>query len=244
MTFPSLSAKTNSDPPIAVVLVSGGMDSCVTAAVAARDHRLALLHADYGQRTRLREFQAFTDIANHYNVPQDMRLVISLEHFSRIGGSSLTDHSRPVPPANDRRENVPDTYVPFRNAHLLAAGVSWAEVIGAESVFIGAVEEDSSGYPDCKGSFFEAFQQVVRTGTKWERPLHIVTPLLRLSKADIVRMGIALRAPLEKTWSCYTNEDLACGICESCVLRLRGFHRAGMPDPIPYARYPDTSLLR
>lgn len=220
--------------PIAVVLASGGMDSCVTVAMAARDFELALLHVNYGQRTEARELRAFHEIADAYGVPDERRLVISIEHLLRIGGSSLTDRAIPVEDADERREGIPRTYVPFRNANMLGIAVSWAEVLGAEALFIGAVEEDSSGYPDCRQSFYEAYQRVIETGTKYEVPLRIHVPLIHLRKADIVRAGVELGAPLHLSWSCYRNEERACGRCESCALRLRGFREAGLHDPIPY----------
>lgn len=217
---------------IAVVLVSGGMDSCVTAAVAAQSHELALLHVTYGQRTQRRELQAFHDIAAHYGVPEGRRLVVSLDHLTKIGGSSLTDPTMHIATAAEATGGIPNTYVPFRNANLLGIGVSWCEVLGAEALYIGAVEEDSSGYPDCRKVFYEAYQRVIETGTKYERPLRVVTPLIDLSKAEIVRLGVELGAPLELTWSCYADEDVPCGACESCTLRQRGFDRAGIADPV------------
>lgn len=227
--------------PIAVVLASGGMDSCVTIAMAAQDFELALLHVNYGQRTQERELRAFEDIAAHYAVPEEKRLVISIEHLARIGGSSLTDTSMEIGNARPDAEGIPNTYVPFRNANMLSIAVSWAEVLGAEALFVGAVEEDSSGYPDCRESFYDAYQRVIETGTKNERPLRIHTPLIHLSKAEIVRQGLALDAPLELSWSCYKNEQRACGVCESCALRLRGFRLAGAVDPIPYDEMPDLA---
>ncbi|MFZ1728648.1 MAG: 7-cyano-7-deazaguanine synthase QueC [Bacteroidota bacterium] len=227
----------------AVVLTSGGMDSCVTVAMAAREYELALLHINYGQRTQEREFRAFHDIADFYRVPDDHRLVISIEHLARIGGSSLTDRHLEVRDAERESHGIPNTYVPFRNANMMSIAVSWAEVIGAGALFIGAVEEDSSGYPDCRESFYDAFQRVIETGTKNETPLRIHTPLIHLGKDEIIRQGLALGAPLHLSWSCYKNEDRACGVCESCVLRLRGFRRAGAEDPIPYERYPDAGLM-
>ncbi len=221
---------------LAVVLVSGGMDSCVTAAIARKGHAMAFLHANYGQRTERRELRAFNAIADHYGV--ERRLIVSLEHLRQIGGSSLTDHGIPVPPAELRRKEIPSSYVPFRNAHMLAAAVSWAEVIGASAIFIGAVEEDSSGYPDCRREFYDAFAKAADLGTRPETKIEIVTPIIRMSKAEIVRQGIELGAPLHLSWSCYQQEDLACGICDSCALRLRGFQMAGVEDPIPYAVMP------
>ncbi len=222
---------------LAVVLASGGLDSCVCVAEAARGHDLALLHVNYGQRTQARELRAFGDIADHYGVPAARRLVTDLDHLARIGGSSLLDAAAAVEmglPARQEERGVPSTYVPFRNAHLLAIGVSWAEVIGARGLYIGAVEEDSSGYPDCRAAFFAAFQQVVDLGTAPATRIAIRTPLITLDKAAIVRRGLQLRAPLHLTWSCYVGEDLACGACESCRLRLRGFAGAGAADPIAY----------
>lgn len=222
------------DPkPIAVVLASGGMDSCVATAMAAREYSLAMLHVNYGQRTQARELRAFNEIAEHYGA--ERRMVISIEHLARIGGSSLTDTHIDIPAVEFAPGCIPNSYVPFRNANMLAIAVSWAEVIGAEAIFVGAVEEDSSGYPDCRETFFEAFQRVIATGTRNEHPILIRTPLIHLTKKEIVQQGVALGAPLHRTWSCYKNELEACGICESCLLRLRGFEQAGMRDPIPYS---------
>lgn len=218
---------------IAVVLCSGGMDSCVTAAIAARENDgIALLHISYGQRTESRERQAFNDIADHYGV--EMRLDVSIEYLARIGGSSLTDESMPVSDADLLSKEIPTSYVPFRNANMLSIATSWAEVIGAIAIYIGAVAEDSSGYPDCRPEFYEAFQRTINAGTKPDTHIQIRTPIIHLSKAEIVRKGIELGAPLHLTWSCYRSETLACGTCDSCALRLRGFKRAGVADPIQY----------
>jgi 7-cyano-7-deazaguanine synthase len=225
---------------VAVVLVSGGMDSCVTAAIAnSLGYELAFLHLNYGQRTEKRELKAFNDIADFYNVKK--RLVISVEHLKLIGGSSLTDENIPVEKANLKRTGIPTSYVPFRNANMLSIAVSWAEVIGATKIFIGAVEEDSSGYPDCRKEFYNAFNEVIRLGTKAGvegRPIRIVTPIIDMKKWEIVKKGIELGAPLHLTWSCYQREDIACGVCDSCALRLRGFQLAGVDDPIPYETKP------
>jgi len=210
------------------------MDSCVCTAIASRDYDVALLHVNYGQRTESRELRAFNDIASFYSVPENRRLVVSIEHLLRIGGSSLTDPGMEIGDANPDAAGIPDTYVPFRNANMMSIGVSWAEVLGAEALYIGAVEEDSSGYPDCRRAFYSAYQQVIETGTRYEVPLQVKTPLIELDKAGIVRLGIDLSAPLHLSWSCYRNEILACGSCESCVLRLKGFNEAGHDDPIPY----------
>lgn len=216
----------------AVVLASGGMDSCVTAAIAARESDMAMLHVSYGQRTERRERQAFNEIADFFGVTQ--RLVTSIAHLAQIGGSSLTDPQIEVSRANLEATEIPTSYVPFRNAHLLSIAVSWAEVIGARRIYIGAVAEDSSGYPDCRPAFYEAFNRVIEIGTKPETKIEIVTPVIHLRKSEIVRRGIALGAPLHLSWSCYQNEERACGVCDSCALRLRGFREAGVSDPLPY----------
>ena len=217
----------------AICLVSGGMDSCVTAAIAAREHdEPAFLHVSYGQLTEARERQAFNDIADHYGA--DQRLDISIEHLAKIGGSSLTDKNISVSEADLASKDIPTSYVPFRNANMLSIAVSWAEAIGAAAIYIGAVAEDSSGYPDCRPEFFEAFQMTIDAGTKPDTQIELRTPIIHLSKADIVKKGVELNAPLHLTWSCYRNEELACGTCDSCALRLRGFELAGLKDPIPY----------
>lgn len=220
---------------IAVVCVSGGMDSCVTVAEAvAAGFDLALLHARYGQRTEARELRAYEAIADHYGVPFARRLVCDLGHLGRIGGSSLTDPRIPVAQAEFARGRIPTSYVPFRNAHFLAGAVSWGEVLGAEAIYVGAVEEDSSGYPDCREEYYDAFNRLIAVGTRPETRLGVVAPLIHCRKSDIVRRGMALGAPLHLTWSCYLSEDRACGRCESCVLRLGAFQEAGVADPIPY----------
>jgi 7-cyano-7-deazaguanine synthase len=219
---------------LAVCLVSGGMDSCVTAAIAATEHEeLAFLHVSYGQRTQAREERAFQQLAEHYNVRK--RLVASLDYLARIGGSSLTDRQIPVAAADLSARVVPTSYVPFRNAHLLAIAASWAEVLGARAIYIGAVAEDSSGYPDCRPEFYAAFQHAIDTGTRPETRVEIKTPVIHLRKSEIIRRGLALGAPLALTWSCYQAEERACGRCDSCALRLRAFRAAGVVDPVPYA---------
>lgn len=222
--------------PCAVVLVSGGMDSCVAAAMARKEFQPAFLHLNYGQRTSVRELKSFHDIADFYGVTN--RLVVSMEYLATIGGSSLTDARIPVSQANLTARTVPTSYVPFRNANMLSVAVSWAEVIGAHAVFIGAVEEDSSGYPDCRREFYDAFNTVIREGTKPGTRVRVVTPVIGMAKRDIVRKGIELGAPLHLTWSCYQREDTACGVCDSCALRLRAFSQAGVEDAIPYAVKP------
>jgi len=218
---------------LAVCLVSGGMDSCVTAAIAAREvPELAFLHVSYGQRTEARERRAFEDVANHYGVGR--RLVVSLEHLAKIGGSSLTDNSVAVTSPDLASEGIPTSYVPFRNAHLLSIATSWAEVIGAEAIYIGAVAEDSSGYPDCRPEFYEAFQRAITMGTKPMTKIKIRTPVIAMKKSEIVKLGQQLDAPLEHTWSCYKMSEQAFGDCDSCALRLRAFRTAGLIDPVPY----------
>lgn len=209
------------------------MDSCVTAAIAAlATSELAFLHISYGQLTEERERRAFNEIADHYGVTK--RLDISIEHLAKIGGSSLTDKDIAVTEADLDSKEIPTSYVPFRNANMLAIAVSWAEVIGADAIYIGAVAEDSSGYPDCRPEFYEAFQKVIDTGTKPDTHIEIRTPIIHLTKAEIVKKGIELDAPLHLSWSCYRSEDLACGTCDSCALRLRGFAQAEIGDPIKY----------
>jgi 7-cyano-7-deazaguanine synthase len=219
--------------PLAVVCLSGGMDSCVTAAIAAQDHSLAALHARYGQRTEARELACFHAVAGHFAA--EHKLVVDFPHLKAMGGSSLTDRSMPVREEPPEPGIIPTSYVPFRNAHLLSAATAWAEVLGARAIFIGAVWEDSSGYPDCRPEFYEAFQDVIRRGTRPETEIRIATPVIRMTKAEIVRRGIELRAPFEKTWSCYQAEEAACGRCESCRLRLRAFAATGVADPIGYS---------
>lgn len=219
--------------PAAVVLLSGGMDSCVCAALACRDSAVAALHVSYGQLTEKRERQAFQGICERLGIRH--RLMTSTNALQAIGGSALTDPSIAVPKAHIGSGDVPITYVPFRNAHFLAVAVSWAEVLGAQRVYIGAVEPDSSGYPDCRPEYYRAFNEVVRAGTR-EGRIEIVTPLIGMRKAEIVRLGLELGAPFDLTWSCYQAEDRACGVCDSCVLRLQAFEQARTTDPIPYAR--------
>jgi 7-cyano-7-deazaguanine synthase len=224
----------------AVVLLSGGMDSCVCAAIAKDWHgaeNVALLHAMYGQRTEKREHQAFDEIADYLGVRE--RLVVKLDHFRAIGGSALTDKRIHVPEneldsGSAGGSAIPVTYVPFRNAHFLSVGVSWAEAIGAMAIYIGAVAEDSSGYPDCRPEYYRVFQELIRVGTKPETRIEMVTPVIAMKKSEIIRRGRELGAPLHLTWSCYQGEDLACGKCDSCLLRLRAFAEAGLDDPIPY----------
>jgi 7-cyano-7-deazaguanine synthase len=211
------------------------MDSCVTAAIANQTHRIAVLHASYGQRTERRERRAFDEVADFYGVRE--RLVVRFDAFAQIGGSALTDQRIAVPELGEAlapHAGIPVTYVPFRNAHFLSAAVSWGEVIGAKAIFIGAVAEDSSGYPDCRPEYYHAFAAVIREGTRPETQMEIVTPVIEMRKSEIARRGAELGAPLDRTWSCYQFDDEACGTCDSCRLRLRAFEDAGLRDPIAY----------
>lgn len=215
-----------------MVLLSGGMDSCVCATLATRDYAAAFLHVEYGQRTAARERQAFEAMVKHFGVRDS--LMVATPFFRQIGGSALTDPGIAVPEGGVDGSSIPVTYVPFRNTHLLAAGISWAEVLGADKVIIGAVAADGSGYPDCRPEYYEAFNQLVRVGTR-EGRIEVLTPLLSLSKTEIVRLGLELDAPFPLSWSCYQNTEQACGRCDSCRLRRRAFEQAGVRDPIPYA---------
>jgi 7-cyano-7-deazaguanine synthase len=224
---------TSKEKSRAVVLLSGGMDSCVCAALAARDHHVAAVHVSYRQRTEDRERRSFLAICERLNLHD--KLMVRNEALRAIGGSALIDEQIAIPKADAVGNGIPVTYVPFRNAHFLAVAVSWAEVLGAEKVYIGAVEPDSSGYPDCRPAYYRAFNEVIKAGTK-EGRIEVVTPLIAMRKAEIVRLGLELGAPFDLTWSCYSREDQACGVCDSCALRLRAFEAAGVKDPIPYAR--------
>jgi 7-cyano-7-deazaguanine synthase len=225
----------------AIILVSGGMDSLVTAAIAAQKYELAFLHLNYGQRTEKRELKAFNDIADNFNVEDEKRLVVSIEYLSKIGGSSLIDSAIEISKTDLNSKEIPATYVPFRNANILSIAVSWAEVIGAKKIFIGAVEEDSSGYPDCREVFYDAFNKTIELGTKPGTKISVVTPIIHMKKHEIVKKGIVLNVPFELSWSCYNNNDKACGECDSCVLRLRGFELAGVRDPVIYE---NNSILK
>jgi 7-cyano-7-deazaguanine synthase len=223
---------------LSVVAISGGMDSCVTLAIASSQGEVAGFHITYGQLSEDKELEAFTAVADHYGI--ERRLVVSLEHLKTIGGSSLTDESKPIPQTEPGGRGIPSTYVPFRNAHVLSVAVSWAEVIGADRVYMGAVEEDSSGYPDCRAEFYDAFGKAVDAGTRPDTHIEIVTPLISKTKGQIVKKGVELNAPFHLTWSCYRPpvKGKACGLCESCRLRLKGFAEANERDPLQYAELP------
>ncbi|HHT9137728.1 MAG TPA: 7-cyano-7-deazaguanine synthase QueC [Candidatus Wunengus sp. YC60] len=219
---------------LAIVLVSGGMDSCVTAAIANEHYQIALLHVNYSQRTESRELKAFRDIASYYKIPEERILISNIDFLRKIGGSSLTDLSMCVQDAQPDKKEIPTSYVPFRNTLFLTIAVSWGEVIGAKKVFIGAVEQDSPGYPDCRTIYYDTFNALIRVGTKPTTAIAVETPLINKTKAEIVKMGISLNAPLHLSWSCYKNTDKACGVCHSCFLRLKAFQEAGVKDTIPY----------
>jgi 7-cyano-7-deazaguanine synthase len=221
---------------VAIVALSGGLDSCVTTAIANQEYDLALFHANYKQRTERRELKSFNDVGDYYGI--DKRLIIDFSHLSKIGGSSLTDWSINLKETDFSNKSIPNSYVPFRNANILSACISWGEVMNASAVFMGAVYEDSSGYPDCRPEFFAAFEKMANIGTRPKTNIKIVTPVINFSKKEIVLEGKKLSAPFHLTWSCYQEEDEACGICDSCALRLRGFHLAGIVDPINYKTKP------
>jgi 7-cyano-7-deazaguanine synthase len=225
----------------AVVLMSGGMDSCVTASIASQTYQIAALHASYGQRTEARELKSFHAVADHLCVTD--RLAVQLDHFRTIGGSSLTDPRMAIREADLESREIPNTYVPFRNAHFLSIATSWAEVLGASKIFIGAVWEDSSGYPDCRPEYYEAFNRVIKAGTRPSTNITIETPLIHLSKREIVQKGAEIGAPFHLTWSCYRDSDVACGVCDSCALRLRAFQEAGVEDPIAYCNRPEYARI-
>lgn len=216
----------------AVVLMSGGLDSCVTAGIASQNYELYFLHVNYGQKTEKRELRSFYNLYEYFGGRD--HLIVDIGYLKKIGGSSLVDEKEDIESGNIHRTEIPRTYVPFRNGNILSIGVSWAEVLGAEKIFVGAVAEDSSGYPDCRKEFYDAFNEVLKVGLKPETDLTIETPIINMTKSEIVKIGSKLHAPFNLTWSCYKNEDKACGVCDSCLLRLRGFKKAGIEDPISY----------
>jgi len=228
----------NTQHPSAICLVSGGMDSLVSLAIAKKDHEnVAVIHLNYGQKTQAKELACFHKICEHYQIPMKWQKIIDLGFLQQIGGSSLTDQLINVTDFAGDDSHIPSSYVPFRNTHIIALAVSWAEVIGAKFLYIGAVEEDSSGYPDCRKSYYEAYNKLIQEGTK-DGDIKIITPVIELKKSQIVQKAIELKAPLNLTWSCYAKEDKACGVCDSCALRLRGFQQAGIEDPIEYDKKP------
>ncbi len=226
---------------LVIVLVSGGMDSLATAAIANENYsRMAFLHLNYGQKTEKKELECFEKICDFYHIKKEFRKIIDISFLSQIGGSSLTDSKIEVKTYKGDTPEIPDSYVPFRNTHIISMAVSWAEVIGAKKIFIGAVFEDSSGYPDCRPSYYKAFNELIKQGTK-NGDIEVVTPVIYLKKEEIVKKNLDLKAPIQFTWSCYKNPDIACGTCDSCALRLRGFQKAGVEDPIKYVVRPKYS---
>ena len=233
-----MTSKQNKKNELAVCLVSGGMDSLVCAAIAFEEYNhLAFLHLNYGQKTQERELQSFEKIAAHYHVPKELQKIIDVSFLKQIGGSSLTDDKIDVKKFKGESEDIPDSYVPFRNTHIISMAVSWAEVLGAKKIFIGAVYEDSSGYPDCRPSYYKAMNTLIKEGTK-NGDIEVITPVIFMKKDEIVLKAKELKAPLEFSWSCYEKNDKACGVCDSCALRLRGFQKAGVVDPIDYLERP------
>ena len=217
---------------LAVVLLSSGMDSAVCASVAREQYRLAFLHVQYGQKSAAKELKCFQKLCEFFR-PEKV-LIAEAPFLKKIGGSSLTVEDLPIP--EDEEGGIPSTYVPFRNGIFLSIAASWAEVISAKKIFIGVNQVDFSGYPDCRASFIEAFNQAIKEGTKPETQIEIEAPLLNLSKKEIVLLGVKLGTPFELTWSCYKDTEVACGRCASCKLRLKAFREAGVEDPIPYQR--------
>lgn len=217
-----------------IVLLSGGMDSLVCAGIANREHQnVYALHMNYGQKTSARERISFDEICQHYQIPLEKRKIIDMTFLQQIGGSSLTDDKISVKSYQGDSSVIPDSYVPFRNSIILSLAVSWAEVVGATKLYIGANYEDSPGYPDCRPSYYQAFNQVIKEGTKAGN-IEILTPVIHMKKREIVLKGKELNVPFELSWSCYKSSAKACGQCDSCALRLRGFKEAGITDPIDY----------
>lgn len=218
----------------AIVLMSGGLDSlCVLATVIDQGYTPLLLHIEYGQRTKRREKKAFDQIGDYYNIPRSHSKYLSASYLGQLGGSSLTDMDIPISKDELHDKHIPSSYVPFRNTHLIATAVSWAEVIKANKIFIGANEEDSPGYPDCRPAYYEAYNQLIKQGTK-DANITIETPIIKLSKKEIISQCLKLKAPIHLSWSCYASQNQACGQCASCQLRLQGFKELGISDPIPY----------
>jgi len=218
----------------AVCIISGGMDSALSAKIAQEEgYEIIALHFNYGQRTETKELACFRKITDAMNISDSYE--IDLPFFEQIGASALTDKSIEVP-TGGLEEGIPVTYVPFRNGIFLSIAASVAEKHGAEALFIGVVEEDSSGYPDCRESYIMQMEKAINLGTKDETHIEIKMPLVHMKKSEIVAKSLELGVPLEYTWSCYQSEDEACGVCDSCRLRLKGFEEAGVKDPISYVK--------
>ena len=216
----------------AVCIMSGGMDSTLSAYMMKKEgYEIIAVHFNYDQRTQTKELECFENISASLHVKQ--KYILDLDFFKQLGASALTDQNIEVP-TNGIQEGVPVTYVPFRNGIFLSMAAAIAEKEGAQVISIGVVEEDSSGYPDCREEYIKAMQNAINLGTKEETNIEIKMPLVHLKKSQIVQEALKLDVPLELTWSCYKNEDKACGVCDSCRLRLNGFQMAGTTDPIPY----------
>ncbi|MCD6418239.1 7-cyano-7-deazaguanine synthase QueC [bacterium] len=225
--------KKADEKPLAVVLVSGGMDSATALGISASEgNRIALIHFDYGQRNRIRERTAFDALAEHFNA--ERTLIVPMDFLKIIGGSALTDENIPVPEEMPAKGEIPATYVPFRNGIMLAVAAAWAEVIGASKIFTGFVEEDSSGYPDCREVFVNAMEKAINLGRRPEGKVEIIAPLLHKTKAEIVSIGTKLKIPYELTWSCYLGGEYHCGKCPACRLRKKAFIEARIKDPTIY----------
>lgn len=227
----------NTDEERAVVLVSGGMDSA-TAAMEARERGFSLhvLHTSYGQNTEAKEYECATRLAAQLDAADFLHIETS--HLAKIGASSLTDEHIEVDDVELDADEIPSSYVPFRNANLLSMAVSYAETTDCTAVFIGAHSEDYSGYPDCRPAFFDAFQTMVETGTKPATNIEIIAPFEEWSKTEIARRGCELGVPFEDTWSCYRDTAPACGTCDACAYRLKAFQEVGVEDPIEYEKRP------
>jgi len=217
----------------AVCLLSGGMDSATLAYLAReRGFSILALHFNYGQRTERKERACARTIAGLLNAEEFQE--VDLAYLAAFGASSLTDHTLPVDCYRADREGIPNTYVPFRNGNLLSIATSYAEARGAGAIFIGVQSQDYSGYPDCRPAFIEAFQKAVETGTRSGTAIRIHTPFIHMNKREILMEGIRMNVPYEHTWSCYQDEDVACGVCGACHFRKTAFSLVGMRDPIPY----------
>ena len=222
----------NKSPKKAICILSGGMDSTLASYMAKNDgYEIIAVHFNYGQRTQDRELKAFRDICDDLEILE--KYEIDIPFFTQIGASALTDKNIDVP-TGGIEAGVPITYVPFRNGIFLSITAAIAEKEGATAMYIGVVQEDSSGYPECTDSFINDMKKAINQGTKEDTHIDILTPLVHLSKAQIVQEALRLNVPLEHTWSCYKEETEACGVCDSCRLRLNGFKIANQIDPIAY----------
>lgn len=219
----------------AVCLLSGGMDS-TTLAYTAKDmgYDILALHVNYGQRTEKNELECAKKIADRLGALEFIE--INLDYFTKFGASSLTDFSIPVEKGALGRVEQPNTYVPFRNGNLIAIAASFCEAKGGDAVFIGVQSGDHTRYPDCTPEFISAMQNVINIGTQTEKKIQLLTPFVRMNKTEILREGLRLHVPYEDTWSCYSENEESCGVCSSCLSRLKAFADLGMEDPIAYKK--------